>query len=690
VLVDRLQVSYWAAPAASPALGAGISRDPGDSTRRLLVPPGAWQLDFGEPVSLFDITDPQRPVAISPAGAPADAPADALTCARAPCLPPAARQFGLRLAAPHTFAALTPGDVLSPVSLSLAAPPHLHAPANGADYILIAPESLLPAAAPLAAQRRAQGLRVALIDVQAIYDEFGSGQVDAEAIRRFLAYTYAAWQRPAPAYVLLLGDGTFDPRGRCAPSAACPGLVTLPGSTLIPPYLVGVDPWLGETAADSRLAAIDPSSPLPFFAIGRLPANTPAEAQLMVQKLLAYENAPPVAPGAGALPSQPSSLLFVADNAFAPNGSPDPAGNFWQIADAAASLADSAARKAFPTAAQPPIDRLYLNLCDADHFSQCVLADPPYRPLTTGPALSSALGAALARGSLLVHYSGHGSIAAWGGQPAIWASADVQALANATRLPLVVDMTCYTGYFHYPGLPSLAEVWLTAPGGGAVAVIASSGLGLAAGHATLDAALLAHLFAPTTPTVGEALLAAKLAVAAGGGPLEDLDTFALFGDPAMPLHRLHPPPAPTGVPTSTPLAGATPTPGLPPPTVTPGDPQGHTPIPSLTATADPPAPTAPGGSQTIASTPSPTGTPIKSPTGTLTPLPTGLPPGTPATPPAGTAGATPVGTLPLYLPSIMRCAACSGAQTPPPPGIPFTPDLQTQPHPESCYQKESQ
>jgi hypothetical protein len=566
-------------------------------------------LDFGEPLSLLDITDPQRPVAI------------AATCPLTTC----AGKFGLRLDEPHTVAAVTAADVSAPAAVLPAAPPHLQAPTNGADYILIAHANLLAAATPLAAQRRAQGLRVVLVDVQDIYDEFGSGQDDAEAIRRFLAYAYAAWQPPAPAYVLLLGDGTFDPRGRCYPAGTCPSLVTPLGSTLIPPYLADVDPWLGETAADSRLAAIGEGSPLPFFAIGRLPANTLAEAQAMVAKLLAYENTPPEASGA----AQRRGLVFVADNAFAVDSSPDPAGNFWQISDVAAAVAEDAARAMGP--ALPPVDRLYLNLCDAQRFGHCALADPPYKPLSTGEALASALGAALEKGSLLVHYSGHGSIAAWGGQPSIWGTGDVQELANAARLPVVVDMTCYTGYFHYPGLPSLAETWLAARGGGAAAVVASSGLGLAEGHATLDAALLAHLFDPQTRTVGEALLAAKLAVVAAGGPPEDVDTFALFGDPAMPLYRLRPQltPGPTTGPTATPIPEGTPTPGPPLPTVSPG----RTPTPSLTQAATPTAP---------------------------------------ARTPTGPPEATPPGTLRLYLPHILRCRTCSGALTPGIPPVPRT------------------
>jgi hypothetical protein len=68
-------------------------------------------------------------------------------------------------------------------------------------------------------------------------------------------------------------------------------------------------------------------------------------------------------------------------------------------------------------------------------------------------------------------------------------------------------------------------------------------------------------------TIGQAFLAAKLAAAAAGLS-EDVATFHLFGDPAMPLRAISPAPTPPAV---TPTAQApvpTPVPSVAPP-VTP-------------------------------------------------------------------------------------------------------------------------
>ena len=148
---------------------------------------------------------------------------------------------------------------------------------------------------PLLEHHTDQGLRVAKVDVQDIYDAYSGGLVDPEAIRSFLAYAYRNWnggggltKPPAPPkYVLLVGDGHYDFKG-----------VTRTGLlNLIPPYLIRIDPRIGETAADNRYVSVDgPSDFMPDMAIGRIPAQTSADVTAVVDKIIAYED-PNVAHG---------------------------------------------------------------------------------------------------------------------------------------------------------------------------------------------------------------------------------------------------------------------------------------------------------------------------------------------------------------------------------------------------------
>jgi len=88
----------------------------------------------------------------------------------------------------------------------------------------------------LANYRQDQGLRTSVVDVQDLYDEFNYGIANPSAIRDFLALAYSTWQAPAPTYVVLFGDGNFDPKNYLGFNRI----------NLVPPYLSVVDPNLGR------------------------------------------------------------------------------------------------------------------------------------------------------------------------------------------------------------------------------------------------------------------------------------------------------------------------------------------------------------------------------------------------------------------------------------------------------------
>jgi hypothetical protein len=140
--------------------------------------------------------------------------------------------------------------------------------------------------------------------------------------------------------------------------------------------------------------------------------------------------------------------------------------------------------------------------------------------------------AAINAGVGLVDYAGHGSQEEWVG--GLMSSDVAEGLTNGAATPLVLAMTCLNGYFQDVWAPSLAEAFLSAPGGGAVAVWASSGLTMAAPQAAMNQALLKAAYGAVyggSGTLGEAITAAKAAVT-------DQDvkrSWILFGDPAMSL-----------------------------------------------------------------------------------------------------------------------------------------------------------
>ncbi len=388
--------------------------------------------------------------------------------------------------------------LLAPRAVEVDQPSSWRAPGNRADYIAIVHFSLWDAVQPLLNHRAAEGLRVAKVDVQDIYDEFSFGRVDPEAIRSFLSYAYRNWNagQAPPQYVLLVGDGHIDFKGAVAPS--------LPN--LLPPYLLHIDPFIGETAADNRYVSVDgPNDYMPDMALGRIPAKTPADVTAVVDKIIAYEKTAPAG-------SWQRRAVFVADN------NADPAGNFHRLSDTV--------RLALPPGTQSRA--IYFNM-DSAHDS--------------GPEVRAAIKTAFAEGALYLQWYGHASRFRWGTVD-VFNTLDPATLAPGAGLPFSAHYTCWSGYF--VGIQSIAtynfderslgEVLLLTPGRGVVADLSPTGLHVGGSLLGLDQGLSRAIFQDRTDRAGLAVNAAKAYFIAGGSSSRDVvDTTVFLGDPALRL-----------------------------------------------------------------------------------------------------------------------------------------------------------
>ena len=352
-----------------------------------------------------------------------------------------------------------------------------------------------------------------VVDVQDIYDEFGYGLMSAEAIRDFIAYAYGStsWARPAPSDVLLVGDGTYDLRHYLSTS----------GPTYLPPYLENVDPDLGETATDNRFVAVNGSDILPDLNIGRLPANTAAEATAMVDKILAYETVTPDL-------AWTSEILLVADDLE------DGGGDFYAFSDAIADGYSTYQGQQVRNLPPPyTAKKIYLGqTCDMSN------------PVTSVECRQQIISTLNTSGAFMVSYIGHGTKTYWAKEHLFDAAALAQ-LQTGGHLPIMLPMTCNEGFFHEPlvGAESLSEAEIRIPNNGAVASWAPTGFGLSSGHDYLERGLLLSMFYSRIEELGAATTAAKLYLVANAAPgvYRDLiDTFLLMGDPALqvPLQAL--------------------------------------------------------------------------------------------------------------------------------------------------------
>ncbi len=443
---------------------------------------------FGAPgIVVLDVTDAANPVRMAGTQVRSDA-----------------GSYSVRFRAEgrgRRYEAVADSGYLEPAAITARAGTDLWSPSTGADYVVVAPADFHAAMAPLLAHRAATGLRTALVDLGAVYDAFGGGMASAEAIRAFVAHAYQHWPAPPPSHLLLVGDGTYDPTNRLGTGSP----------TLLPPFLKVADPWLGEVAAENAFVTVVGDDPFPDLFLGRLPVQAPDEAIAVVNKIIDYETAPPEGPWR-------SRLLFAADD-------PDNAGDFHAMSDAVI----------------------------AGHVPDGFTADRVYLGSSQHPGVDTARRAVLDKlneGTLLAHYIGHGLITGWG-QEQILRRADMPQLSNGRRLPVLLDMTCMTGFFTDPERSSISEEAVRVPNGGAIAAFSPTGFGIATGHDVLDRTFLDLLLDHNVTHLGQLAVTGKLRLGTTTTAYDDLlDTFAILGDPALKVALPNAAP-PSGTPPAT-------------------------------------------------------------------------------------------------------------------------------------------
>ncbi len=435
---------------------------------------GTWKYEIDgfstDQYAAFDVTDPLAVIRLTGVGALAGSPHKA--------------QFQDEVSSRTDYRVMTGSSYRAVDSITADTPSSLASPSNAVDYILITHADFSSAAQAMVDHRASQGLSTKLVDVQDIYDEFGYGIEGVEPIKSFLSHTYTSWPAPAPSYVVLLGDANYDPRNYSGSGRV----------NYIPTNLGPWDPFIRETATDNRYVTLSGSDNLADMMLGRLSVNSPAEAATIVNKIINYETAP--VPGTWG-----KEVLAVADMA-------DGAGDFAQYSDDV------------------------LDCCVPDNLiEQKVYYNVTHTNLADARA---AIRDGISAGKFIVNYIGHGWYGGWANVDLLTTN-DIPLLSNGGKLPIVLAMTCQDGYFIHttPAYESIAEKLTRKEGGGAVASWSATGDGLTAAHDYLNRGFLTALLINGVETLGQATTAGELALFATNADLDLLDTYLLFGDPAM-------------------------------------------------------------------------------------------------------------------------------------------------------------
>lgn len=370
-----------------------------------------------------------------------------------------------------TYAACARGSELKPLAVTTARRNDLKDPDLAVDYLVVAGPGLEDAAAALADVRAAQGLAAKVVGIEQVYDAFNHGVRDARALHAMLAHARAHWAR-APRYVALVGKGSLDYRDFLGRGGSL--VPALPQGSVHGVY--ASDHGYGDTTGDGALD----------MAVGRIPVADAEELAAYVAKVRTYEAGGPWR----------DRVLVATDDR-------DRAGIY--ISDGR---------------------RIAARIRTAE--ARTVEVETHGRD-----AVREALMAGVDGGSALVIYIGHGSLKGMGEEGLLKVS-DVASFTNAASSVVVGAFGCLMGAFGLPGQRGLGES-LIANAGGAVAVVASSGMVGNADSCDLAEALVIAVYEHGAERLGDAWIEAK-EVLTRSSRLPAAAAYQLLGDPALSVH----------------------------------------------------------------------------------------------------------------------------------------------------------
>lgn len=374
------------------------------------------------------------------------------------------------------------------------------------DYVIITTDNLKNEAERLAEYHRMNsGLATLVVDVEQIYNEFGSGSPDLTAIRDFIRFLYltTSSEDKKIKYVCLFGDASFDFKDRISNNNnVVPAFQSFESFNLVTSYVT--DDYFGlmdEEEGELR------SSDLQDVATGRFPITSVLEAKQMVDKTLNYYNTT-------SFGDWRNNIAVIADD-------PDTPDEF-----ILQKTVDIIAEDIKTNKPGFNIKKIY-----ADANQQVTSAGGERYP-TVNEAITNAV----ETGSLVVNYFGHGGINGWADER-ILEVPQIQNWNNFNTLPLFITVTCEFSRFDNPLQPTAGEfTFLNAKGAAASLITTTREIFISTGQ-LFNKNLTKNLFGFENQnySIAEALRVTKLDF----GSVQRFFVYH-FGDPAMKLAQPKP------------------------------------------------------------------------------------------------------------------------------------------------------
>ena len=395
---------------------------------------------------------------------------------------------------------------------------------TGCDYLIITYDDFVEAADSLAVWRRLTGLRTKVVTLE----ETG---YTCEDIRNYIQNAYDTWDI-VPLYVLLLGDAEYVPTNYFTQHPS-------DGQGYI-----GTDLYYGTVDGNDLFADI---------IIGRIPVDTPLEANSFVHKIIHYERDPVKEQG---FYTNAEIIAYFQDD-----DDPDTDYNerdgyadrrfvltSEEIRDFLLSQSYNAERIYYAKSAVNPTNYNNGSYANGEPLPGELLRANGFT--WDGDALDISNG--IEQGCFLVSHRDHGSRTGWGAPS--YKSSNVAVLGNGNKLPVVLSINCQTGWFDNEtdddagdtadDAESFVEHWIRNFLGGAIGVFGSTRISYSGYNDDLikgifDAIWPQFLSYGTTDNIyqlGSALNFGKVYMysnwAGGSKIIVEMEEFHYFGDPA--------------------------------------------------------------------------------------------------------------------------------------------------------------
>lgn len=406
------------------------------------------------------------------------------------------------------YVALDGSNFMTPVGKGRVDNQNLHG-ATAPRLVIVTFPDFIDAANRLADHHRQRDkMNVLVATTNQVYNEFSSGAQDISGIRDMMRYFYLRAGNDSsqmPKYLLLFGDASYDYKSRLSPN-----------SNFVPTFESNDSVYVERAyTVDDFFGFLDDNEHMDDFSIantldigiGRIPVNNVNEADAAVNKILAYHDPKSLGPW---------RLLntYIGDNE-------DLAGLHENDAE---NIAYTVERKSpFTNASKIYLDNL--PFVSTPGGERC-------------PQANKAINDQIFKGSLLLNYTGHGSITTLAHER-ILTKDDFSKWKNLYKLPFMVTATCDYARYDNPAYVSNGESMILKGDGGTIAMLTTTGPVYAGINRDINEQFLSEQYTQhdgVWPSFGDAIRTGKnitFTTTHDPGTLINFYRFTLLGDPAL-------------------------------------------------------------------------------------------------------------------------------------------------------------